>query len=244
MDDLEFRNRAFSNPSDDQEDFRAAADAHPARRRLLDELTALEKDLRQAFTAVDIPEGLHHRLHQHAMPAETSLITRLKKRSAYLMAASLVITAGLGLSVAQSRPNAQDLAFHDSLVEHLHHEAPRYAGPTTIQWQQVETVMQAAGAKLQPHADIVALHLTFANHCGFGVESGRGAHIVAQGEHGPISIIFVRNAPVSSDIKLRDQRFKGRIIPMAEGNMAVIGEKQESLEYYEKLLRENFEWSI
>jgi len=244
MDDLEFRNRAFSNPLDDEEEFRAAADTHPSRRQLLDELTAFEKDLRQTFSAVDIPDGLHQRLHQYAIPAQVSLITRLKKRSAYLMAASLVVTAGLGLSVAQSRPSAQDLAFHDSLVEHLHHEAARYSGPTTIQWQQVETVMQAAGAKLQPHADIVALHLTFANHCGLGLEAGRGAHIVAQGEHGPVSIIFVRNAPVSSDIKLRDERFKGRIIPMSEGNMAVIGEKQESLEYYEKLLRENFEWSI
>jgi len=240
MDDSEFRTRAFSNPLDDQDDFRAAVDAHPDRRRLMDELTAMEAELQQALRAVPIPSGLQQKLYRHGEPA----IPLLRRRTPYLLAASLVVTAGLGLSMVQARPNAQDIAFHDTLVDHLHHEAPRYGDATEIQWQQVEDVMQAAGATLHASSEILALHLTFANHCGLGLETHRGAHIVAQGEHGPISIIFVRNTPVSANIKLRDGRFKGRIIPLAEGNMAVIGEKKESLGRYERLLRENFEWSI
>lgn len=240
MDDSEFRTRAFSNPLDDQDDFKAAADAHPDRRRLLDELTALENGLQHTLRDITIPDGLQQKLYRHGQPATP----QLRRHAPYLLAASLVVTAGLGLSMVQARPSAQDIAFHDSLVDHLHHEAPRYSDASEIEWQQIEDVMQAAGAKLHASSEILSLHLTFANHCGLGLETHRGAHIVAQGEYGPVSIIFVRNTPVSANIKLRDERFKGRIIPLAEGNMAVIGEKKESLGRYERLLRENFEWSI
>lgn len=240
MDDSEFRTRAFSNPLDDQDDFRAAVDAHPDRRRLIDELTALESGLHQVMQSVKVPDGLHKKLYAHGRPATSAL----RKRTSFLLAASVVVTAGFGLSLVQARPNAQDIAFHDTLIEHLHHEAPRYRDASEIQWPQVENVMQAAGATLHANNEILALHLTFANHCGLGLETQRGAHIVAQGEFGPVSIIFIRNTPVSGNVKLRDNRFKGRIIPLGEGNMAVIGEKRESLGRYEKLLRENFEWSI
>jgi hypothetical protein len=240
MDDSEFRTRAFSNPLDDQDDFRAAVDAHPDRRRLMDELKALEVDLQQTLRNVAVPDGLQQKLYRHGRSAAPLL----HQRSPYLLAASLIITAGLGLSLMQARPSAQDIAFHDSLVDHLHQEAPRYSDAPVIQWQQVEDVMRAAGATLHASSEILSLHLTFANHCGLGLEAHRGAHIVAQGEYGPVSIIFVRNTPVSANIKLRDERFKGRIIPLAEGNMAVIGEKNEALGKYERLLRDNFEWSI
>lgn len=243
MDDLEFRTRALSNPLDEQDDFRAAADASPERRHLLSELNAFEQDLRRTLNAVEIPAGLKGRLNQHARPASP-----LRSRRFVALAASLVVATGLALNLfLQPGPSAQDLALHDELVEHLHQEAPVYQphyenGNVSISWNQVEAILTASGTSLKSSEELAAMHMIFARLCGLG--GSRSAHLVTRGEHGPISIIFIKTTPVSRGIELRDNRFQGRIIPVSEGNMAVIGEKNEALGRYEKLLRENIEWSI
>lgn len=242
MDDLEFRTRAFSNPLDQQEDFRAAADASPERRQLLGELNEFEHDLQRTLMAVDVPAGLKHKLNQHARPASP-----LRSRGFLAVAASMVVAAGLALNLfLQPGLSAQDLALHDEVVEHLHQEAPSYQGSydngSDISWSQVEAILTASGTSLKSSDELATMHMIFARLCGVG--GSRSAHLVARGEHGPISIIFIRTAPVSRGVELRDERFHGRIIPVNEGNMAVIGEKNESLDRYEQALRENVEWSI
>lgn len=242
MDDLEFRTRAFSNPFDDQDDFRTAADASPERRQLLDELNEFEQDLQRTLMGVDIPAGLKHKLNQHARP--TSL---LRSRRMLAVAASFVVATGLALNLFfQPGLSAQDLALHDDLVEHLHQEAPSYQSQyddgMAISWNQVESILRASGTSLKSAEELAAMHMIFARLCGVG--GSRSAHLVTRGVHGPVSIIFIRTAPVSRGLELRDERFQGRIIPVNEGNMAVIGEKNESLGRYEQILRENVEWSI
>lgn len=242
MDDLEFRTRAFSNPLDEQEDFKAAADASPERRRLLAELNEFEQDLQRTLMAVDIPAGLRHKLNQHARP-----MSPLRSRSLLALAASVVVAAGLALNLfLQPGLSAQDLALHDEVVEHLHQEASAYQtsydNGSDISWSQVEAILTATGTALKSPDDLAAMHMIFARLCGLG--GSRSAHLVARGEHGPISIIFIRTAPVSRGVELRDERFQGRIIPVNDGNMAVIGEKNEALGRYEQALRENIEWSI
>lgn len=242
MDDLEFRTRAFSNPLDEQDDFKAAADASPERRQLLAELNEFERDLQRTLTAVDIPAGLKHKLIQHARPPSP-----LRNRSLVALAASVVVAAGLALNLfLQPGLSAQDLALHDEVVEHLHQEAPAYQSNfdngSDISWSQVEAILTASGTSLKSPGELATMHMIFARLCGVG--GSRSAHLVARGEHGPISIIFIRTTPVSRGVELRDERFQGRIIPVNDGNMAVIGEKNEVLGRYEQALRENIEWSI
>ena len=242
MDDLEFRTRAFSDPLDQQEDLRTAADASPERRQLLDELNELERDLRRTLLAVDIPVGLKEKLTQHARAASP-----LRNRGLLALAASLVVATGLTLNLFfQPGLSAQDLALHDELVEHLHEEAPSYQSNYDdggdIGWAQVEAVLEASGTSLTSPDELATMQMIFARLCALG--GSRSAHLVARGEHGPISIVFIRTAPVSRRVELRDDRFQGRIIPVNEGNMAVIGERNESLGQYEQMLRESLEWSI
>lgn len=257
MDDLEFRRRVFSDPLDDQADLAQAANTTPQRQRLLDDVKSIDLTMQKMSANIAIPDGLQTRLYNLTAdnPADSTAAqapalntaTNNKpistSRIPYMLAASMVLATGLGYSVVQSRPNAADIALHDALVAHLHHEAPRYSGDAQISWDQVTAALLAAGAILSEDDEIASLHMTFANHCGLG-GSQRGAHIVAKGEHGPVSIIFIKNTPVSTRIKLKDDRFKGQIIPMEQGNMAVIGEKSESLERFEKIMRANLQWSI
>jgi hypothetical protein len=243
MDDLEFRKRAFSNPRDNEPDFVNALKDSTARRKLLEEISALDDRLTDALNNVEIPLGLADRLKQHA-PGTASASTPGWRRYS-VIAASLFIAVAVTLSVGlPDRPNAQDLALHDTLVSHLYHEEPHYAGEgTNVSWERMEHIIVESGGRIHDNQVIRSQHLRFANDCNFG-NAVTGAHIVIQGEKGPVSVIFLKAAPVSKAMQISDDRFAGRIIPIESGNLAIAGEKDESLDRWENLAAQTFEWSI
>ncbi|ALO47303.1 DUF3379 family protein [Pseudohongiella spirulinae] len=245
MDDLEFRTRAFSNPLDDQADFISATETDAARRQLVHELKAMEHQLKESLNATPVPGDLREKLLAHANDTSQEGAAKHSsfRRLPYAAAATVVLGVFLGINLVQSRPSAQDLEFHDALVEHLYHEEPRYYSSTSPDWSDVMSVSAAAGAELTATPELMALKMQFANYCNLGTDQ-QGAHLVTIGEHGPVSIVFIKNTPVSKRITIKDSRFQGQIIPTEQGNMAVIGEKSEQLDRYEKLLTDNLHWSI
>lgn len=245
MDDLEFRTRAFSNPLDDEADFISATQTDPARKQLVSELQALEHQLRDSLNAAPVPGNLRDRLLAHTKDTDSETAPRSSsaRRLPYAAAATVALGAFLGINLVQSRPSAQDLEFHDALIEHLYHEEARYESSDSPDWSDIMGVSAAAGAELSANPELMALQMRFANYCNLGTDQ-RGAHLVTIGEHGPVSIVFIKNTPVSKRITIKDNRFQGHIIPTGQGNMAVIGEKSEQLDQYEKLLTDSLHWSI
>lgn len=236
MDDLEFNSRAHSNPYDSSRDFLDALSGRHDRQQLLNELRALDDQLRELSTSLSIPPDLRQKL---LSPQKPSWL----KRSAYAMAASLVLAVGLTISTLSYRPSADEIAMHDAMIAHLYHEEPRYRDATPISWSEVEPVLAEAGIHMSMLDGSTPLIVTFANLCRFG-NSQRAVHLVTVGEHGPVSVILVRSSPIGGEIPVEDQRFQGRIKPVSQGNMAVIGEKNESLDKFESLLNSTVEWSL
>ena len=70
------------------------------------------------------------------------------------------------------------------------------------------------------------------------------AHLVLQGSQGAISVIVINNSPVDVEFSIRDDRFEGIVLPMEQGNMILVGEKNEDLSQYASLFSENVEWAI
>jgi len=247
MNDFEFRKRASANPYDSDEDFAAAARASPQRSQLLEDLKALDVRVRAAANSVAAPTGLSDRLKGLADAAPVTVLPiRSRYQRYYAIAASLVITVGVimssGLGVA--RPNAADIKFHDDILGHMYREAPRIANATTdLSMEEINEVIEAAGGHLRDDERIKSMHIKFANDCNV-VPAVTGAHIVLEGTKGSVSVIMIHNSPVSTEFDVNDPRFKGKIIPFGEGNLIILGEKEESLETYETLITETFEWVI
>lgn len=250
MDDNEFRLRAFSEPGSDDPDLHEAARGDSARQRLMQEIAELEEHISSAISTVSVPSGLADRLKQQVDPAPAAGSKRGLMRF-FPVAAMVVIAAAITLIPdLGNRPSAEDIAFHDDLVAHLHEEAPTYDGDTSARWAEVSGVLAAAGLAAagngSPTGNGIPLQtagLKFARHCNLG-EAGRGAHIVLEGERGPVSVILATNKPVERAIDIEDERFHGRIIPTEYGNMAVIGERGEVLADYETMVADSVEWSI
>lgn len=247
MDDFEFRKRALANPHDPEEDFAAAVNASPQRRQLLADLQALDERISAVANSVPVPGGLAERLRAAAPEATVvPLPVRSRYQRYYAMAASLVITVGVIMSSGlwTARPSAADIKFHDDIIGHMYREAPRIASATAdLSMEEINQVLEAAGGHLREDERIQSMHIKFANDCNV-VPAIKGAHIVLQGTKGSVSVIMIHNSPVSTEFDVNDPRFKGKIIPFGQGNLIILGEKEESLDSYETLITETFEWVI
>jgi hypothetical protein len=247
MDDNEFRIRAFSEPGSEDPDLHKAANGDSARQRLMQEIAELEEHISSAISTVSVPTGLADRLKQQIDPEPRS---RWNPMRVFMVAATVVIAAAITLIPDfTNQPSAEDAAFRDDLVAHLHEEAPVYDGDTSIRWEEVSNVLAATGlgesggVSSGSDTPLQSTGLIFARYCDLG-EAGRGAHIVLEGERGPVSVILAINKPVERTITIEDERFHGRIIPTARGNMAIIGEQGEVLTGYETIVAESIDWSI
>ena len=248
MDDLEFRRHAFANPQNQDPDFLAAAQTSPERAQLLLQLQALDARVSAAARSVPIPEGLKARLKAREEPAANDAIAthKPKARRYIAVAASLVVAIGLILSpgLITARPSASDLKFHDEVIGHVYREVARYdTKREDASLVQINSVLEEAGGHLRDADRIKQMHIKFANGCNIAAHS-KGAHIVLDGEKGSVSVMMVHNSPVTTTFNVNDARFAGKIIPFGEGNLIIVGEKDEPLDKYEAMIADAFEWSI
>ena len=68
------------------------------------------------------------------------------------------------------------------------------------------------------------------------------AHLVLEGRQGAVSVI--NNSPVDVEFSIRDERFIGIVVPMEQGNMILVGEKNEYLNQFASMFSKNVEWAI
>lgn len=247
MDDLEFRKRAYADPNDQTPEFLAAANATPERLRLLEQLQALNARVLAAANSVAIPEGLAAKLKTVDSNVASITPRHTGAKRYFAIAASLVVAFGLALSpgLFTARPNAADIQFHDDVIGHVRSEVARLdLTRDDVSLSHINSVLEReAGGHLRENELIKQMHIKFANGCNIA-RSGRGAHIVLDGTKGSISVMVVHNSPVSTTLDVNDSRFTGKIIPFGEGNLIIVGEKDEPLDTYEAMIAEAFEWSI
>lgn len=243
MDDTEFRKRALSEPRSEDPELQDAARGNSARERLMAEAAELEERISDTIKRVSVPTDLADRLKKHASSPIAGSGSRNPLR--YLaIAATLFVAAAITLVPGMiNSPSAQDLAFHDHLVNHLHSEAGAYAGNEQADWNNVHDIIRSGGGQVQNDARLRDATIKFARDCDLG-EFGRGTHLVMQGEHGPVSVIYTSSRPVNTVIDIQDNRFRGRIIPLQNGNLAIAGEEGESLSGYEQLVTASLDWSV
>lgn len=248
MDDLKFRRSAFADPQNQDPEFLAAAQSSPERTTLLQQLQALDARVSAAVQSVPVPSGLADRLKALEVPAanDTVVENKPKARRYIAVAASLIVAIGLILSpgLITARPSASDLKFHDEVIGHVYREVGRFdTKREDASIAQINSVLEEAGGHLRSEERIKQMHIKFANGCNIA-ENSKGAHIVLDGEKGSVSVMVVHNSPVTTTFDVNDSRFAGKIIPFGEGNLIIVGEKDEPLDKYQAMISEAFEWSI
>jgi len=255
MDELEFRRRVYANPGDLEKEVLDAATANPDLQRILDESVAFEDSLAASIAGIEIPAGLDEKLRSLANESAAADIRatvstlRAKKQSFYqyyAIAASLVLAVGIVFSLNfNAGPSSADVVFGEAVLDHLHHDISEINDITggevyaVLGLDEVNSNMVDAGARLaNPNIEVRS-----AKPCEI-IPAFQSTHLVLQGAEGAVSVILVNNSPVDVQFSIRDDRFEGIILPMASGNMILVGEQNEDLSQYASLFAENVEWTI
>ncbi|PCJ25924.1 MAG: hypothetical protein COA96_06670 [SAR86 cluster bacterium] len=260
MDELEFRKRVYANPNDlDQETLDAARD-NSALQEILEQTQMLDAAVDSITNTVDVPAGLKEKLMAIPASADSSIVAennvtsinsgKLRFFQYYAMAACLLLAVGVTFSLTAKRDSfSGDVAFSDDIFAHLYEDhgemdyivAGIFDGIVTI--PAINETMSNAGARLVSNTFTQALAIRSARPC-IILPAYESAHLMLEGTQGAISVFVINNSPVSSEFSINDDRFNGVVIPMGDGNMILVGEKNENLDQYKALFSQNVEWII
>jgi hypothetical protein len=200
------------------------------------EMLALEQMISRALT-LDVPE-----LDVPELPAiETENVVTLPTRKLsspvwLALAATVVLAAFVGFRMIGSGVEYPTLA--DELLAHIDHErGSLVVTDVAVSDARLESVVTADIARLDHSAGLI----TYAQSC---IINGHSVpHLVIQGEYGPVTILLMPDEMVSAPQTITGESVNGVILPVGDGSIAIIGEREESLDRIKKKVLNSVTWS-
>ena len=153
----------------------------------------------------------------------------------FALAATVLLAAFIGIRMT-------DTVVHPSLAEqvlaHVDHE-PDSLRPT-------DTPVSAAALQRAVPPRIAALDhsaglITYAQSC--SINGREVPHLVIQGEHGPVTILLMPHEKVAEASTLDGENIRGVILPVGEGSIAIVGDREEQLDAIQKNVVDSVMWS-
>ena len=209
------------------------------------EMQALEQTISRAL-ALDVPALNVPELPElpELSTARSDNVITLRKRSwvpriapTWLaVAATVVVAALLGIRLLGSGIEHQSLA--DEILAHVDHEpfALRITDEA-VSDERLNAVVPADIARMDHSAGLI----TYAQTCPIG--GNEVPHLVIQGEHGPVTILLMPEEYVAEPQYLNGDNIKGVILPVGNGSIAIIGERDERLDKIQESVLKSVAWS-
>ncbi len=202
-----------------------------------DEVRALDRQIGRAL-AISVPE-----LRMPDLPdVDTTNVAPLAGRRSFAapvwlaVAATLVLAAFVGVRMFGGTVTYASL--EDEIVAHLDHEP--YALRVTdkpVDDRRLAKVVPADVAKMNHGAGLI----TYARTC--VINGKRVPHLVVQGEHGPVTILLLPDETIEAAVQIEGESINGVILPVGDGSVAIIGERDEELETIRQNVLNSVTWS-
>ncbi|WP_105903286.1 DUF3379 family protein [Vibrio gangliei] len=224
MDDLEFRRRLLSDPTDDSQDILSELNQSPQRKKYAEGLLDLEHKLENAFK-VDVPDDLADKIiFQSTSPKRTVNVSR----RVLALAASVIFTFGLfigqvnwgALLVTPAHASLETMAMNHVKEEEAFTAYINEANSS----QEIQAKLQVYSYQL---VSDFPYHIYYLNHCGFSPKH-HALHMVFQGKNGRVTA-FVSNIEARTQSQFEDSGMSGEITPLKQGSLVLVGEKGEDL---------------
>ena len=232
MDDLELRRRCIADPSDRDEGFQRAKENKTEYMRLAEEQTRFDRQLKDVMESVDVPGNLAARIKLNHAMNRRALRHRIWTRSLAL-AASIFVGLAVALFFHTSPPDVQQV-----VLTHVYSELDHLDYRRDVQLSDLQKLLQTAGTELQQ--GLGRIH--YAGICQLPKQTG--VHLVLEGKGGPVTVIFMPGEQVANRSTIKDDRFRGVIVPTPKGSMAIVGEDRESIEETEHKLQSSLHWRV
>ena len=154
------------------------------------------------------------------------------------IAASLAMAAFIGFQMTGTRPGGE-YSLADEILAHIDHE------PGALQVTNVAVSEERLSRVVNPSVGTMDRDVglvTYAQSC---VINGKTIpHLVIQGEKGPVTLLLMPDEMIDSAMIIDGESVNGVILPVGNGSIAIVGERDEALAEIEKRVIDSVEWSI
>jgi hypothetical protein len=201
------------------------------------EILALDKKIAAAM-AINVPELTMPELPEIDTEKVVSLVARrsMPKPVWFALAATVLLAVFVGIRAPDMGVMEGTLA--EQVLAHVDHE-PRALRVTStpVSDSRLTEVVPGNLAEMSHDTGLI----TYAQSC---VINGKTIpHLVIQGEYGPVTILLMPEEKVSAAVSLDGVNIQGVILPVGNGSIAIIGNREERLEHIKKNVLDSVTWS-
>ncbi len=212
------------------------------------ELTQFDATLRAALD-VDVPAGLGTLpadsteapvdnpadnvvpLRHASAPAKRSINTPL-----FALAATILLSVGVFLGSSLNRLSPP---LPEAVVAHIEHEPNLLVGDwSVVPAAHLNSVLSTGKVSLK--GDIGTVR--HAGLCSF--RGNKVAHVVVQSTNGPVTVMLLPDEKSDGIMSFNEDGYRGVLIPVGEGSIAVISDSEESTEEVRTNFTDKVAWSI
>ncbi len=199
-----------------------------------DEMRLLDTKIAEALR-IDIPDI--------ELPGLDSNVTYLRPERSrktrphfFALAASMLL--GIGVAFGLWWVTGSDSLAAGSLA-HVHHERYSWvASEVPVDAEQLNAVLSKVNVTLDGDVGLI----TYARDC--WVDRHRVAHLVVQGSNGPVMILIMPRSTTPNVEPLVEPGYEGRLIPVGQGSIAIVGGEGERLDLIEEKFIQAVEWEV
>lgn len=241
MNDKDYKETIAADPSAPFDHSGMSAAERETADAFRDEMQALDRTIARALS-IDVPELKVPDLP--ALDSDSNVVDMPFRKKRLLsapvwigIAASFAVAALLGLRFLGDQAAYPSLAAE--LVAHLDHEPQALKVTSTpVSERALLNVVSRSGAELDADVGLV----TYAKTC--VINGKKVPHLVVQGKLGPITLLLLPDETVGGAIPISGAGINGVILPVGDGSIAIIGERDENLSEIEKRVVDSVTWSI
>jgi len=191
-----------------------------------------------AAMGIDVPELTMPELPEVDTEKVVSLVARrsMTKPVWFALAATVLLAVFVGIRAPDM--GVTEGTLEEQVLAHVDHEpiALRVTS-TPVSDSRLAEVVPGDLAEMNRDAGLI----TYAQSC---VINGKLIpHLVIQGEYGPVTILLMPEEKVSAAKSLDGVNIQGVILPVGDGSIAIIGNREEQLERIKKNVVDSVTWS-
>lgn len=235
----DYKEAIAAGPSESFDGGTAHASACESCSDYREEMRALDGKIARALS-IGVPELKMPELSP--IEADANVVNLFGRKVRFTTPTWLGIAASFAIAaIFASRMlggGAEYLSLADEVIAHLDHE------PQALRVVSTPVSTRMLNNVVSPDvADVGGLGLiTYARTC---LINGKPVpHLVIQGVKGPITLLLMPDEKIERAVLLLGEGIKGVILPVGNGSIAIIGDRDEALEQYEQQIIDSVKWSI
>jgi len=236
----QYREAIAADPSEAFDGGAAHASACVSCAEFRTEMQALDRRIAAALL-LDVPELSLPELPHITDEEEARVVSfpfHMRSAPAWLaIAASFALVAVIATQYFSGGATYPSLG--DEILAHLDHEPQSLRlNSESVSERRLDKVVRSKVANVEDGLGLI----TYARSC--VINGNTIPHLVIQGKHGPVTLLLMPNEMIDASIPLLGKGVHGVIIPLGQGSIAIIGEREERIGEIEQRVVDSVTWNI